>query len=100
VWTHRVDRRAARTHDNGVKRTPVRLVNLGPVDALDPHYKHEKKGPGQQTAKGAKTPGFVLRSAVSGSSDHLLENEGVLSPPPTPLRTGLEVGPRRTATMI
>jgi hypothetical protein len=67
VWTHRVDRRAARTDANGVKRTPVRLVNLGPVDARNPNYQRENNGPGQQTVKGAKTPGFVLDSKASRS---------------------------------
>ncbi|HZA23530.1 MAG TPA: hypothetical protein VFA32_13180 [Dehalococcoidia bacterium] len=81
IWSHRADRRAARTDANGVKHTPVRLINLGPVDALDPNYKRENNGPGQPTAKGAKTPSFVLGSKASGSSDHLLETEGVLSPP-------------------
>src|SRR5919106_5758329 len=60
VWTHRVDRRAARTDDNGVKRTPVRLVNLGPVDALNPSYQRENDGPGQSLNKGCKNTDFVL----------------------------------------
>jgi hypothetical protein len=81
IWTHRIDRRAARTDANGARRTPVRLVNLGPVEALDPHYNRENKGPGQQTTKGAKTPDFVLDSKASRSEDHLLETEVVLAPP-------------------
>ena len=51
------------------------------VTPLDPHYSPGKKGPGQQAAKGAKTPDFGLDSKASGSDDHLLETEGVLSPP-------------------
>jgi hypothetical protein len=66
--------------DNGVKHTPVTAVYLGPVDALDPNCKPESKGPGQRPAEGDKTPGFVLGSEASGSSDHLLVNEEVLSP--------------------
>jgi hypothetical protein len=81
IWTHRIDRRAARTDANGTRRTPVRLVNLGPVDALDPNYQHENNWPGQRTVKGAKTPRFVLGSKASRSDDHLLEHDGVLAPP-------------------
>jgi hypothetical protein len=92
VWTHRVDRRAARTDTSGVKRTPVRLVNLGPVDALNPSYQRENNRPGQQAAKGAKTPDFVLDSKASRSDDHLLETEGLWHP--------LEVGPERMGMMI
>jgi hypothetical protein len=80
VWTHRVDRKAARTDASGVKRTPVRLVNLGPVDAPGPNYQRENKGPGQLHAKGAKTPQFVLGSEASSSNDHLSNNGRVLSP--------------------
>ena len=98
IWTHRVDRRGAWTDDNGVKHSPVRAVCLGPAEALDPNYKPgqrpdgigtlagmgrsiQKKGPGQRTAEGDKTPGFVLGSEARGSSDHLSENKGVLAPP-------------------
>jgi hypothetical protein len=80
VWVHRVDRRAARTGRDGVKRTPVRLINLGRVGVLDPNYQRENNGPGGPTAKGDKTSEFVLGSATSGSSDRLLKKEGVLSP--------------------
>jgi hypothetical protein len=80
IWTHRVDRRSARTDANRVKHSPVRAVCLGPVDALNPNYQRENNGSGQQTTKGAKTPSSVLGSKASRSDDHLLETEGVLSP--------------------
>ena len=80
VWTHRVDRRAGWTDADGVKHYPYRGVYLCPVDALDPNYQCENKGPGQRTAKGDKTPSSVLDSEASSSDGHLLETEGVLSP--------------------
>jgi hypothetical protein len=80
IWTHRIDRRSARVGSDGVKHTPVRLVCLGPVDALDPNYKRENIGPGQRTAKGDKTPDFVLGSDAGCTDSHLSGNKGVLSP--------------------
>ena len=81
IWTHRIDRLHSWTDPQGNKHAPVRLVCLGPADALDPNYKPENKGLSQPTAEGDKTPDFVLGSDASCSSEHLLENEGVLSPP-------------------
>jgi hypothetical protein len=80
IWTHRLDRLHSWTDSQGNKHTPVRLVCLVPADALDPNYKPEKKGLSQPTAEGDKTPDFVLGSDASCSSEHLSENEGVLSP--------------------
>lgn len=80
IWTHRVNRRAGWVDANGVKHYPDRGVYLGPVDALNPNYQRENKGPGQLHAKGAKTPQFVLGSEASSSNDHLSNNGRVLSP--------------------
>jgi len=80
IWTHRIDRIHSWTDSQGNKHIPVRLVCLGPVAALDPHYKPENKALGQSTVEGDKIPNFVLGSKARCSSDHLSENEGVLSP--------------------
>jgi hypothetical protein len=66
--------------DTGVKHYPVKGVYLGPVDALDPNYKRENNGPRHPTAKGAKTPRFVLDSKASSSDGHRLEHDEVLAP--------------------
>jgi hypothetical protein len=68
IWTHRIDRIHSWTDSQGNKHTPVRLVCLGPVTALDPHYKPENKALGQSTVEGDKTPDFVLSSDASCSS--------------------------------
>jgi hypothetical protein len=68
IWTHRLDRLHSWTDSQGNKHTPVRLVCLGPADALDPNYKPEKKELSQPTAEGDKTPDFVLGSDASCSS--------------------------------
>lgn len=66
---------------HGVKHTPVKLINLGPVDSLDPNYQRENNASGQHAGKGAKTSGFVLDSNASRSDDHLLECDGGLASP-------------------
>jgi hypothetical protein len=81
IWSHRIDRRAARTDANGVKHTPVRVVCLGPVDALNPNFKHENKRPGQRNAKGVKTSQFVLGSDATCTDDRLSSGKGFLAPP-------------------
>jgi hypothetical protein len=54
LWTHRVDRLQATTDTQGIKHIPVKLVCLGPVDALDSNYKPKNKGLGQSTVEGTK----------------------------------------------
>ena len=68
LWTHRLNRLHSWTDSQGNKHTPVYLVCLGPVDALDPNYKAGNKGLGQSTIEGDKTPDFVLGSDASCSS--------------------------------
>jgi hypothetical protein len=80
LWTHRIDRHSATTDSQGTKHIPVQLVCLGPTDALDPNYKPENKGLGQQSVEGDKTPGFMLGSDATCTNSHLSENERVLSP--------------------
>ena len=80
IWTYRVDRRAGWVDANGIKHYPDKGVYLGPVDALDPNYKRENNGPGQRSAEGDKTPGFVLGSEASGSRPPVRNRGGFVTP--------------------
>ena len=89
LWTHRIDRHAATTDSQGTNHIPVKLVCLGPVDALNPNYQPEKPGLGKQTAEGNKSRDFVLNLNASQPSDHLVSDGGnsdtLLGRPKTPL---------------
>jgi hypothetical protein len=93
LWTHRIDRHAATTDSQGTKHIPVKLVCLGPVDALDPSRQREKTGLGQRTSEGNKSRDFVLNSNASQPSDHLVSDGGnsdtLLGRPRTQLDDGL-----------
>jgi hypothetical protein len=91
LWTHRLDRHSATTDSQGTTHIPVRLVCLGPVDALDPNFKPGNKSLGQSTIEGDKTLDFVLGSEATCIDSHVSENGGFCHP--------LAAGLRRTGMM-
>ena len=80
IWNHRIDPYSATVDADGVRHTPVSLVSIGPLAALDPNYQRENPAPGQPDSEGDKTPGFVLGAGASRSIDHSSETGRVLSP--------------------